>query len=83
MYKTFIINQIQKIENGRVHNYTAGNRVRVLLKSESEYIGTIKNIYGDSFTLLVDDEEKTIPLDSLRKMRLAMASENFYNTWNF
>lgn len=80
MLTTFIVKQLID-SNG--NSYKVGDHVRVLLKSTSGYIGTIKNIFGDSFVLLIEDEDKTILLDTVEKIRLAKPDETFYNTWNF
>lgn len=81
MFKPYIVKQLIDSTSGQF--YKDGDRVRVLLKSKSEYIGTIKNIFGDSLVLLVDGDDKTILLDTLDKMRLAKPDENFYNYCEF
>lgn len=81
MFNAIVINEIIDGATGRV--YVAGTRVRVLLKTTSEYIGTIKNIFANEFSFLVDGEEKIIKYDSIDKMRLAEPDENFYNCFNF
>lgn len=81
MFTTKIVKEIRNYGTGQI--FTEGNYVRILLKSTSEYIGTITNIFGDSFSLLVDGEEKIIELDSIDKMRIAETDETFYNHFNF
>lgn len=79
MVKTKVVNQIEF--NGSI--FENGHRVRVLLKNSSEYIGTIAEILPESFSIRVDDEVKTFPVDTVQKIRTARANENFYNTWSF
>ena len=81
MFTTVIIKQIEDEKNGE--SYMVGSRVRVLLKSRNEYIGTIDDIFPDSLSLLVDSEEKIIELDSIDKMRPALLGESFYNRFEF
>jgi hypothetical protein len=81
MLSTFIVKQL--IDSATGNFYKVGDRVRVLLKSKSEYIGTIKNIFGDSFVLLVEDEDKTILIETVEKMRFAKPGENFLNHFEF
>ena len=81
MFTAIIIKEIENEKNGE--SYAVGSRVRVLLKSGSEYIGTIDDISPDSFLLLVDSEEKIIELDSIDKMRPALLGETFYNQFEF
>lgn len=80
-FRAVIVNQIADKATGQV--YPIGSRVRVLLKSESEYIGTLKSIFVNGFTLLAAGENETISLDDIDKMRFAEPGENFLNNWNF
>lgn len=79
MVKTIVVNQIEF--NGSV--FEIGHMVRVLLKNNSEYIGTVTEIFPESFAINADDENKSFPLGTVAKMRAARADENFYNTWDF
>lgn len=79
MVKTTVVKQIE-FDN---QIFKIGQKVRVLLKSDSEYIGIVKEIFSESFSILVDDEEKNFSTDKVAKLRIAGANENFYNTWNF
>lgn len=79
MVKTIVIQQIEF--NNSI--FKIGDRVRVLLKNYNEYIGTVTEILPESFALNVEDEKKSLPVDTVAKIRIARADENFYNTWGF
>lgn len=93
MFSAIVINEIRDRKTGQA--YKVGDRVRVLLKSESEYIGTIEKISPDEFSLWAnntkkyqsfscgDVDEKIIKLETIEKMRFAEPDENFLNHWSF
>lgn len=79
MVKTIVVQQIEF--NNSI--FKIGDRVRVLLENYNEYIGTVAEILPESFALNVEDEKKSFPVDTVKKIRIARADENFYNTWGF
>ena len=61
--------------------YHQGHKVRVLMKSKSEYIGTVIEIGYQSFTLYFEHcDPKEIMFDDVDKFRLAKPNENLDNT---
>ena len=79
MVKTIVIQQIEF--NNSI--FKIGDLVRVLLENYNEYIGTVAEILPESFAIIVEDEKKSFPVDTVKKIRIARADENFYNTWGF
>ena len=64
--------------------YQTGNRVRVLKKNGSEYIGIIEKINADGFLLATaPDDKDVINFEAIEKMRIALPGENFLERWNF
>lgn len=79
MVKTIVIQQIEF--NNSI--FKIGDRVRVLLENYNEYIGTVAEILPESFAINVEEEKKSFPVDTVKKIRIARANENFDNTWGF
>lgn len=56
--------------------FKIGDRVRVLMKGKSEYIGKIISIFCEGFYVRTDFENKQIFVSEVEKMRIATPTEN-------
>ena len=81
MFTSVIVKKIEDSEGKQA--YVVGDRVRVLKKSGSEYIGNIKEIHGNGFDIQVDGFVNFIYFMDIEKMRIAKPGENFYDAFVF
>lgn len=81
MFTSVIVKKIEDSEKNQ--SYVVGDRIRVLKKSGSEYIGNIKEIHGNGFDIQVDGYVHFILFMDVEKMRIASPGENFYSAFVF
>lgn len=66
----------RKIKSGREYAIFQGRAVRVLLEDASDWIGgRIKSSDGETLVLTVDDEERDIPVNTIKKAKLDYTME--------
>ncbi len=66
----------RKIKSSREYQIFKGKALRLLLEDQSEWIGGwIQDCTADNLILKIDDEEREIPLNTIRKAKLDYTME--------